>query len=201
MPGGGKPQYRCWKSLETYSIGSINNTEQVAFDHICGDDSRFYQVCGLVPDVGFGSWQFKYNASHDPLCSYYICQPNPRTFNTIKTMPIAGHKVLEGYHCNQDESHKCLNEHINIGLCNNSTNQRCNPYGGSGEMVETSKICDGVRDCYLGLDEINCNHSYGLTCKPPDPWLVWTYPQIWIPPGDLCYNYTFPDSHEIHYRT
>ena len=192
-----KLQYKCWKSSETYSIGLIHNAEIVGFDHICSDDSRFYQVCGLVPDVGFGSWQFKNNASHDPLCSYYICQPKSRASNIIKPMPIAGHKVLEEYHCNQDERHKCLNGHINIGLCNISFNQLCNPNGNSGEMVETSKICDGVIDCNLGLDEMYCNHSYGLTCVPPDPWLVWTYPQIWIPPGDLCYNYTFPDHQDM----
>ena len=195
MPEGGKPQYRCWKSPETYSTGLIHNTEQVSFDHICSDDSRFYQVCGIVPDLGFGSWQFKYNASHDPLCSYYICEPSFTASNTIKPSPIAGHKILEKYHCNQDKA--CLNGHINIGLCNMSINQHCDSNDDSpGQMVETRKICDGVRDCDRGLDEIHCNHSYGLTCKPPEPWLIGKYPQIWIPPGELCFNHTFADHHD-----
>lgn len=177
--------------------GLIQSTEKVSFDHLCSDDSRFYQVCGLVPDnMGFGSWHFKYNATHDPLCSYYMCLTKKSSIGN-ELLPIAGHKVLEDHHCNQDEMYKCLNGHINLGLCDMSINQLCNPNGSTQKMVEKDKVCDGVIDCPHGLDEIHCNHSYGLTCEPYEIWMQNQYSQIWVPPGLLCYNHTFADDSGI----
>ena len=188
-----KTEYKCWNSPEKYGIGKLNSTVLTQFTSLCSNDTRFYQVCGLVPVLGFGTWQFKSNDTHYPLCSYYLCDSPMYEGKGL----IAGHKVLEEYHCNRNSlNKKCANGHINMGLCDLTINVPCAE--GSDAMVEKSKVCDGIIDCLHGLDEVNCHHSYGLTCSPADFFVKMKYHEIWLPPEDICFNHTLPDHRELN---
>ena len=136
--------------------------------------SVFFQVCGHILD------RYKYIHDTEYLCGFYLCDRGPN-FNVPKKRLLSGIGVPWSLECNNksqcmgdlDELH-CPEENDPY-ICEDPTEKR----------ISRSKLCDGKRDCHpiWGVDEANCNHSYGISCTTEFQGKSY---DSWVSPHQIC---------------
>ena len=178
-------KYRCPPVRDNgYKWFKCHNSEEYYFDfhlynnpfrgELCSNDTYYYQAC----DTRLKGFQL---TDTNILCGNWLCSwDDPHRKERIYSAYTAGMWICDGEQfCedNRDEAN-CTAKTIDT----KSTLR-------SGEMVESSLVCDDKCDISSCEDEANCNGlTYGLYCKVTI-YLVFNFPwrkTVYIPPRQIC---------------
>ena len=174
----GEEFYKCWNSNVIYQVTKQTCAVQL-FTGICEDDPQYYQLCGFIPCDHNIEDQYGY-------CGNYICNTyNPYTYS------ISDPSVRDGETC--DGRVYCHGNKADELNCEDSDDEEQFQCSYGNRTINVSEVCDGINDCKYGTEEINCNHTYGVTCKVTYSGI--TYDR-WIPPYWVCNGYSSCDGGE-----
>ena len=136
-----------------------------AFDRICPNDHKFYQVCGHLDSKCIWNEQ----KSREVFCGDYICNYRSRPDRTeIIGLNLTGAVNVMIANCN--EEYNCANTDLDEAACpkagDGDSLSKCVGNSSSSPNILTSQVCDLKCDCYQCTDEAYChNITYGMYCK------------------------------------
>ena len=150
----GETFYKCWNSNVTYRVPYPTCAVQ-EFTDVCEDDPRYYQLCGFINITCDHNIDDQYGH-----CGNYICHHRSK------------YEVVAQYSADRMRDKGTCDGNVECNInkadelnCDDEERFQCSYIGNT---ISVSKVCDGFEDCHFGTEEINCNHTYGVTCKWTD---------------------------------
>ena len=180
VTSSGEEFYKCWNSNVTYQVPTQTCAMQ-KFTDICEDDPHYYQLCGFIPCNHNIDDQYGY-------CCNYICQ-GYLSYSPVSIQGIDW--VKDEYTCDgKVQCHINKADELNCEHSDDEEQFQC-PY--PNITISMNQVCDSIWNCYVGIEEAHCNHTYGVTCKTTSNGFT---DDTWLQPSWVCDGSSWCDGGE-----